>query len=127
MKDLFEEIFLTIRANKQRTFLTGFSIAGGIFMLIILLGAGNGLQNGMMQGFNYMSKNSMSIHPGVTSMPYKGLQKGRRLQLKQNDADFLKTHLKNIAEFSAVYQKWSISLIRGKDVVSTSMSGVEPG
>lgn len=127
MKDLFEEIFLTIRANKQRTFLTGFSIAWGIFMLIILLGAGNGLQNGMMQGFNYMSKNSMSIHPGVTSMPYKGLQKGRRLQLKQNDADFLKTHLKNIAEFSAVYQKWSISLIRGKDVVSTSMSGVEPG
>ena len=126
MKDLFQEIFLTIRANKMRTFLTGFSIAWGIFMLIILLGAGNGLQNGMMEGFRYMSKNSISLYPGYTSMPYNGMQKGRQIRFVQSDIDFLRENLTNISAFSAVYNKWNSTIVNGKEVISSTMSGVEP-
>lgn len=127
MKDLFDEIWLTIRSNKLRTFLTGFSIAWGIFMLIILLGAGNGLQNGMKRSFRYMAQNSISIYPGYTSKPYGGMQKGRRLSFAQADIDFLKRHLPNCADFSAIYNKWDATVSCGKESVSTSMSGVEPG
>jgi len=127
MKDLFQEIFLTIRANKMRTFLTGFSISWGIFMLIILLGAGNGLQNGMMEGFRYMSKNSISLYPGFTSMPYNGMQKGRRIRFSQSDIEFLRHNLTNVSAFSAIYNKWNSNIVNGKEVVSSTMSGVEPG
>ena len=126
MKDLFQEIFLTIRANKMRTFLTGFSISWGIFMLIILLGAGNGLQNGMMEGFRYMSKNSISLYPGFTSMPYNGMQKGRRIRFSQSDIEFLRRNLTNVSAFSPIYNKWSSNIVNGKEVVSSTMSGVEP-
>lgn len=126
MKDLFQEIFLTIRANKMRTFLTGFSISWGIFMLIILLGAGNGLQNGMMEGFRYMSKNSISLYPGFTSMPYNGMQKGRRIRFSQSDIEFLRHNLTNVSAFSPIYNKWSSNIVNGKEVVSSTMSGVEP-
>lgn len=126
MKDLFEEIFLTIRANKLRTFLTGFSIAWGIFMLIILLGSGNGLQNGMMENFRYMSKNTISLYPGYTSMPYNGMQKGRRIRFAPSDIDFLRQNLTRVSAFSAIFNKWSANIVNGKEIYSSTMSGVEP-
>ncbi len=127
MKDLFDEIWLTMRSNTLRTCLTGFSIAWGIFMLIILLGAGNGLQNGMRQGFSYMAKNSYSLWPSYTSKPYGGMQKGRRLYFTQADIDFLKHNVPNYVEFSAIYDKWNATITYGQESASTSMSGVEPG
>ncbi len=127
MKDLFAEIWLTMRFNKQRTFLTGFSVAWGIFMLIVLLGAGNGLQNGMMSGFRYMSKNSLSLYPGFTTMPYNGLQKGRSLHFTPADVEFLRTHLENVSEFSPIYNKWNATIVNGTTATSSTMSGVEPG
>lgn len=95
MRDLFEEIFTSIRKNKLRTALTGFSIAWGIFMLIILLGAGNGLKNGMSENFNYMSKNSLTIFPGYTSISYGGYQKGRRIKIKGEDGELLESSFKD--------------------------------
>ncbi|MDD7528300.1 MAG: ABC transporter permease [Bacteroidales bacterium] len=127
MKDLFAEIWLTMRANKQRTLLTGFSIAWGIFMLIVLLGAGNGLQNGMLSGFRYMSKNSLSLYPGYTSMPYNGMQKGRVLHFTPADVEFLRTHLEHVSAFSPIYNKWDATIVNGTTATSSTMSGVEPG
>lgn len=127
MKDLFDEIWLTIRANKLRTCLTGFSIAWGIFMLIILLGAGNGLQNGMKKGFRYMAQNVISLYPSYTSKAYGGMQKGRRIYFTQADVDFLKRNVPNYTDFSAIYDKWNSTITYGKEAVSTNMSGVEPG
>ncbi|MGL4328956.1 MAG: ABC transporter permease, partial [Tannerellaceae bacterium] len=69
--DLLREILGTIKKNKLRTALTGFSVAWGIFMLIVLVGAGNGLKNGMMYNFRNMATNRIMVWPGYSSMPYK--------------------------------------------------------
>ncbi len=85
MKDLFTEIWESVRRNKLRTALTGFAVSWGIFMLIVLLGAGNGLMNSFMQGGEGFASNSVSVGGGWTSKPYDGLKAGRRIRLDDTD------------------------------------------
>lgn len=126
MRDIFEEIFTSIRKNKLRTFLTGFSIAWGIFMLIILLGAGNGLQNGMMSNFRFMSKNSISLYPGQTSMPYAGYQKGRTIKLKDDDAQLLHSSFpENINATSSSIAAYNQLLTYKQDYTNTRVQGIQ--
>ena len=87
--DVWQEIFSTIKKNKLRTFLTGFSVAWGIFMLMILLGSGNGLQNGVKEQFADNSVNIMWMWTGETSIPFKGLKEGRPIKFKNDDYTFL--------------------------------------
>jgi putative ABC transport system permease protein len=75
----WSEIYSTIRKNKLRTFLTGFSVAWGIFMLIILLGSGNGLENGVYDQFRGGAMNGVWISSGVTSLEHDGLKSGREI------------------------------------------------
>ena len=70
MIDIWQEIYGTIKRNKLRTLLTGFAVAWGIFMLIVLLGAGNGLIHAFESQSKGMIMNSMKIYPGMTSQPY---------------------------------------------------------
>ena len=72
MRDVFTEIWESVRRNKLRTTLTGFAVSWGIFMLIVLLGAGNGLMNSFMMGGSGFSTNSVSVGGGWTSNPYDG-------------------------------------------------------
>ena len=85
MRDLFTEIWESVRRNKLRTCLTGFAVSWGIFMLIVLLGAGNGLMNSFMQGGGGFATNSVSVGGGWTSKPYDGLKSGRRIRLDDTD------------------------------------------
>ncbi|MBR4826508.1 MAG: ABC transporter permease [Bacteroidales bacterium] len=87
MKDIFTEIWESIRRNKLRTCLTGFAVSWGIFMLIVLLGAGNGLMNSFMRGSGEIATNTMQVNPGRTSKPYDGLKEGRRIELDDRDVD----------------------------------------
>lgn len=87
MRDIFTEILTTMKHNKLRTALTGFSVAWGIFILIVLLGAGNGLINAMMGNQNRFLSNSMVIYGGTTSKSYDGLGEGRSVNLNDRDKD----------------------------------------
>ena len=85
--ELLNEIWQTARRNKLRTALTGFAVAWGIFMLIFLLGAGNGLINAVTKNSGRFLSNSMKIFGGQTSKPYDGLKEGRSISLRQADLD----------------------------------------
>ena len=94
--DSFREINSSIAKNKLRTILSGFSIAWGIFILIFLLGAGNGLKNGVTSNFQNRAKNSIIILGGTTSIPYKGLPVNREIKLDNRDFDFILNEFKNV-------------------------------
>ena len=85
--DKWQEILSTIKANKLRTFLTMFGVFWGIFMLMLLLGSGNGLQNGVTKGFAAWATNSGFVWTQKTTMPYKGMKPGRRLKLTTSDSE----------------------------------------
>ncbi|MBC8314637.1 MAG: ABC transporter permease [Bacteroidales bacterium] len=93
--DKWQEIYSTIRKNKLRTFLTGFAVAWGIFMLIILLGSGKGLENGVTDQFRGGANNGIWISSGMTSLEYKGLQAGRLIRFTNEDYDLLKASIRD--------------------------------
>ena len=99
--DKWQEIYSTVRKNKLRTFLTGFSVAWGIFMLIILLGSGKGLENGVADQFRGGATNGVWITSGITSMKYKGLKVGREIKFNNEDYNALNVSVKGHDHISA--------------------------
>lgn len=99
--DNLYEIWFTIKKNKMRSLLTALSITWGIFMIIVLLGSGNGLENGMKENFKGESMNAFWIFSGYTSMPFAGQQQHREIQLKNNDKDFVENQVQQINEIAS--------------------------
>lgn len=125
--DRWNEIFETIRKNKLRTFLTGLSVASGIFILVILLGIGEGMRNGIAREFEQDASNLIFVWPGVTSKEYKGLNPGRAIQLKNEDYNrILLEHDDKLDKTSSTYQVWSNVVSYGKESGSYRMDGVFP-
>ena len=128
MRDTFNEILTTIRHNKLRTALTGFSVAWGIFILIVLLGAGNGLINAVTSNSKKFLANSMVIYGGETSKAYAGMGKGRTVEL--NDKDMAVTDNgfgENIEDVGAELDQPSQTLVyRGSTTTGVNVSGVYP-
>jgi putative ABC transport system permease protein len=116
--DSWQEIFSTLIKNKLRAFLTGFSVAWGIFMLIILLGSGNGFENAMDKAFESSMENAMYIYPGKTTKEYKGLKPGRYLRLTNDDFKNIKQNIQEIELISSLYYLPGQNLIayNGKSV-----------
>jgi putative ABC transport system permease protein len=85
--DQLQEIFYTLEKNKLRTIITGLTVSWGIFMLILLLGSGYGMENGVHIAFQEDAINSLWIKPGQTSMPYKGLKQGRKILFHNRDVN----------------------------------------
>ncbi len=117
----------TAKRNKLRTALTGFSVAWGIFMIIFLLGAGNGLINAQMQQSNRFMDNSMMVGGGMTTKAYDGLKEGREIQLNDKDIDVTSNEYPNIVDdVGATIQQQGNTVNLGENYVSTQMQGVYP-
>ena len=127
MIETFTEIWQTARRNKLRTSLTGFAVAWGIFMLVVLLGAGNGLINAQMQNNDRYVDNSMMIFGGMTSKPYDGLKEGRDIRLDNNDlATTQSRFVQNVDKAGAVLYEGGATITVGENYVSSSLRGVYP-
>jgi putative ABC transport system permease protein len=109
--DKWQEIFGTMKKNKMRTILTGFSVAWGIFMLIILLGSGNGLENGVKSAFEGDATNTFWINAGQTSIPYKGMKAGRLIRLTNEDYELVRRETPNIERISSRLTIWQNNII----------------
>ena len=128
MLDLFTEISRSIRRNKLRTALTGFAVAWGIFMLMVLLGASTGINNATNASMGDMPTNTMEIWPGFTSMPYDGLKEGRPIRLKAADLDILEepSFSKYIDDVSTTLSTSGLSLVYDNKKLSDEVEGVYP-
>ena len=128
MRELIKEIWSTSKRNKLRTSLTGFAVAWGIFMLIFLLGAGNGLINAQLQQSTRFLANSMRVFPGETSKAYKGLKEGRSITL--NDRDILisnQTYGQYVDDVGGRLEQYNVNINYGNNyVASQSLVGVAP-
>jgi putative ABC transport system permease protein len=112
--DKWQEILSTINKNRMRTFLTGFSVAWGIFMLIILLGSGKGLQNGINSQFKQDAVNTIWFGPGTTSKAYEGLKAGRQIKFTNEDYQYVRDRMRGVDKVSGRYYMWQNRVISYK-------------
>lgn len=127
MRDILTEIWSTAKRNKLRTTLTGFAVAWGIFMLIFLLGAGNGLINATEQNSGRFLDTSMEIFGGQTSKAYKGMKEGRHIDLNTADIETTdRDFKKNILETGASVRQEAVNISFKENYVSSTLNGVYP-
>lgn len=126
MLDIIQEIYGTIKRNKLRTALTGFAVAWGIFMLIVLLGAGNGLLNAFEQQSGSMAMNSFQIWPGRTSLPFQGLKEGRSIKLTEKELEVTRQMKKHVTQASAILEEGGVILSYKQDHISLQLTGAMP-
>ena len=127
MIDLWQEIYGTIKRNKLRTFLTGFAVAWGIFMLIVLLGAGNGLIHAFEENSGERALNSIRVYGGWTTKPYDGLKEGRSIDLDNRDLEDTEAFFTDRVEGAGatLYQS-ATDISYGPEYVNLSLNGVHP-
>jgi len=106
-RDRWQEIIHTLKKNKLRTFMTAFGVFWGIFMLIIMLGSGAGLENGVTAGMGNFATNSVFIWTQRTTMPYKGFPRARRFYFKNDDIQALRDNIPEIRYLAPKIQGWS--------------------
>lgn len=127
MRDIIVEIWSTVRRNKLRTALTGFAVAWGIFMLIFLLGAGNGLINAMLLQNSKFLDNSMIVSGGMTTKAYNGLKEGRAIELNDRDMAVTGNNFSaNVDETGGSVSQNGLTFSSGANYVGGTLEGVYP-
>ena len=128
MREVFIEIWESVRRNKLRTCLTGFAVAWGIFMLIVLLGAGNGIMNTFDENSEGISANTMEVYPNTTSKPYGGFKQGRRMELDEHDMAVTAgpAFADHVDEVSATLSQSGFKMTYGKRYFEVYMTGTYP-
>ena len=125
--DRWQEIFDTIRKNKLRTFLTGLSVASGIFILVILLGFGQGFQNGIRKEFEGDATNRVQVWTQVTTKEYNGLNPGRRIQLRNSNFEYANSAFAEDLEYkSKEFRVQGVSINYKKESGAYGIRGVGP-
>lgn len=125
--DKWQEILVTMRQNKLRTFLTGFSVAWGIFMLVVLMGSGEGLANGIEYQFRDDAVNSIWVNSGQTSMPHGGLQPGRRVRFTNEDHELVARDVDGVEYItSRFYPRGTLTVAYQGETGSFDIRSVHP-
>ena len=123
----WQEIFEAIAKNKLRTFLTGISVASGIFILVILLGVGEGLQNGIEKQFERDAAGIIEVWSGTTAKEYKGLNPGRRIQFRNSDYEVtVQKYQEQLDKKAATFNEWNGVVVYGKETGNYQYRGVYP-
>lgn len=123
----WQEIFEAIAKNKLRTFLTGISVASGIFILVILLGVGKGLQNGISKQFERDADGIIEVWSGTTTKGYKGLNPGRQIQFRNSDYDIsVQKFGEELDKKASTYNFWNGLISYGKESGNYQYRGVYP-
>ena len=128
MRELIHEIGSTLRTNRLRTALTGFAVSWGIFLLIALLGAGNGLMNSFVGNVGDFIGQSFTVSGWMTSMPYAGYKENRYIQMDHRDVEYTEGNEWEGTIFNVTRETPSTSVTLSMDgnTVSASISGVMP-
>ncbi len=127
MLDYFEELLTTLKQNRLRAIMTGFSVSWGIFMLILLLGSGKGLQNGIENNFRNVSANSIQIWPGRTSENFEGYKKGRYIRFTNEDYELIQREVEGIDALTGrLYLNGNVDLTYGNKYAGYTITSIHP-
>lgn len=123
--DRWQEIFSSIRSNVLRTVLSGFTVALGLFIFIVLFGIGKGLQNAFTEGFARDAQNLISIFTGKTTIAYNGLQSDRQVTMNNDDYDFLVNNDKEKVGYASPRYTASLMVKYGKESGTYQINGAD--
>ena len=127
MRDFFQEIGTSLSRNKLRTSLTGFAVAWGIFMLLVLLGAGNGIIHTFQANMNTNALNTLTIYGNTTTTAYKGYKEGRSIRLDNRDLKATAEDFpENITDAGALVSQNNVTVSNGSDYLNIRLNGVHP-
>jgi len=124
--DRWQEIYSTLRKNKMRTVMTAFGVFWGIFMLVVMLGAGRGLENGVMMGMGDFATNSAFMWTQTTTIPYKGFPKGRWFTFTNEDIKALRDNVPEIDMLAPRIQQGGVQVIYGLNTGAYQVQGDYP-
>ena len=124
--DSFNELLQTLLRNKTRTFLTGFGVFWGVFMLVALIGGGAGMKEMLNSNFEGFATNSAIIFEQPTTIAYHGFRKGRQWSLNTGDIDRLRQQVPQLDVISPMASKWGVMAVNGDHKISCSVKGQLP-
>lgn len=129
--DKWQEIMSVLRKNKLRTFFTAFGVFWGIFLLVIMMGSGNGLRNSALSGFGDMATNSFFMWTQRTTMPYKGFQRGRFFNFRNGDTEAIRQNISDVDLVAPRLQAWGFrspgdNVVRGERTGAFDIYGDTP-
>ena len=124
--DKINEIIQTITRNKTRSLLTAFGVFWGIFMLVVLIGGGNGMDHFLRQQIGGLATNSAFVWTDPTSEPYQGFRPGRRWSMRTRDVEIIRAQVPEIEYVVGVNMAWGRTVIRGESSQTAVVRGVTP-
>ena len=129
-RDRWQEIISAIKKNKLRSVLTAFGVFWGIFMLVVMIGAGNGLKNGVSQGMKDFATNSAFVWTQNTTVPYKGFKRGRNWDFTNRDMKLIRDQVAGLDIIAPRLSGWKLNkgenVVRGKKAAAFSINGDYP-
>lgn len=129
--DKWQEIVIVLKKNKLRTFFTAFGVFWGIFLLVVMMGSGNGLRNSALEGFGNMATNSFFMWTQRTTMPYKGFQRGRFFNFRNADTEAIRQNIPEVDKVAPRLQAFGFrgggsNVIRGERTGAFDIYGDTP-